>query len=327
VRWFVDGELFNVQDESFVANLIHPMRLFMNLWVANATTWVGEWDPAVLPQSSHYDWVKVYTYTPGSGDYGTNNEFTFNWEDHFEGTELDPTRWEITDFGDFDGNLAGFYQQNVSVEDGVLSLHLTEPGDWIITVPTTFSVDMNDYPLEPGDVIYVNGGFNNWCGTCAPMSDGDGDGIWTLTIPLQPGNHEYLFTKNFWEENGGAPLGSECDYQPCDEFGNYGFQVHIDDATITLPTYCWGTCAACTGIGVEEEGSTASLQLLGGKVECSGKPGDVLEVYSASGRRLFEHTLESAIEIVVLPASIQGWVALQLRGNHTQARTHGVVVR
>ena len=32
VRWFVDGELVNVQDQPFVNGLIYPMRIIMNLW-------------------------------------------------------------------------------------------------------------------------------------------------------------------------------------------------------------------------------------------------------------------------------------------------------
>jgi 1,4-alpha-glucan branching enzyme len=30
------------------------------------------------------------------------------------------------------------------------------------------------------------------------MSDDDGDGIWTITTPLEDGSYEYKFTVNGW---------------------------------------------------------------------------------------------------------------------------------
>ena len=59
---------------------------------------------------------------------------------------------------------------------------------------------MSNYPsgLGASDVVYVNGNFNSWCGECNPMADDDGDGIWTLTLPLADGVYEYKFTVNGW---------------------------------------------------------------------------------------------------------------------------------
>jgi endo-1,3-1,4-beta-glycanase ExoK len=45
VRWFVDGELANVQDEPYVEELIHPLEIIMNCWASEAVGWVGVWDP------------------------------------------------------------------------------------------------------------------------------------------------------------------------------------------------------------------------------------------------------------------------------------------
>lgn len=326
VRWYIEDELVYTQNESFVDDLIHPMRVFMNLWVANAVNWVGPWDPAVLPRSSHYDFVKVYNYTPGTGDAGTGNNFTLDFEDHFDGDALNPDIWEITDFGDFEGNLAGFYQQNVSVADGLLTLTLNEPGNWIITVPVTFQVDMSNVELEATDVVYLNGGFNNWCGTCAPMSDLDGDNIYTLTVNIEPGEHEYLFTLNFWEELGGAPEGSECDYQPCDEFHNYGFQASIDDTEIILPPVCWGTCSDCGETSVTAlTAAPASVQLWENEVRYVASPGATLEVFDLQGRRVYTQLLDSAEGTVTLPSSVQGWSAVRVSGEDTEARTHGII--
>ena len=47
------------------------------------------------------------------------------------------------------------------------------------TKMTTFIVDMRDTNITYG-TVYVNGSFNGWCGSCNPMSDPEGDSIWTL---------------------------------------------------------------------------------------------------------------------------------------------------
>lgn len=40
--------------------------------------------------------------------------------------------------------------------------------------------------------VAVSGDFNQWAAD-APMDDPDGDGVWTVRVPLQPGVHEYMF--------------------------------------------------------------------------------------------------------------------------------------
>ncbi len=60
------------------------------------------------------------------------------------------------------------------------------------------------FRYEAPSARYVNlaGNFNTWCGTegtgrfdmtIDPMSDEDGDGIWTIVKPLRPGRYQYKF--------------------------------------------------------------------------------------------------------------------------------------
>ena len=63
-------------------------------------------------------------------------------------------------------------------------------------VDVTFQVDMNG--VTGFTTPEVNGTFNNWCGSCAPMADADGDGVWDLTIALMPGAYEYKFSYDNW---------------------------------------------------------------------------------------------------------------------------------
>ena len=51
----------------------------------------------------------------------------------------------------------------------------------------TFQVDMSTYEGAFG-TVNLNGNFNGWCGGCAEMTDADGDGVYSLTVPLSAGS-------------------------------------------------------------------------------------------------------------------------------------------
>jgi hypothetical protein len=241
VRWFVDGNLVNVQDQEFVADLIHPMRIIMNLWVSDIESWVGPWDPSVMPVASQYDYVRYYLYTPGSGNYGTNNNFTLAWDDEF--TQLNADRWTIDEFGELGGNQCSIESTSAEFINGSFYLFLEEAQSNVPEVPVTIYADLRDTTLSPSDIIYVNGNFNDWCGDCMPMTNNNG--IWSRTIYIPPGRWEYVFSVNLWERTGKPPLNSECDFKPCDNFNNYGVLVPHNSGPIELPVYCWNKCEEC----------------------------------------------------------------------------------
>ena len=62
VRWFVDSQLVNVQNQVFVEGLIYPMRIIMNLWASDAVGWVGQWDPSIMPVNSEYEYTRYFEY-------------------------------------------------------------------------------------------------------------------------------------------------------------------------------------------------------------------------------------------------------------------------
>ncbi|MFM9006582.1 MAG: T9SS type A sorting domain-containing protein, partial [Flavobacteriales bacterium] len=74
-------------------------------------------------------------------------------------------------------------------------------------VAVTFSVDMNASCADTSPGINLMGTLTDW-GTGAPMSDDDGDGIWTLTLNLSAGNYEYKFRigSGGWEGIGNRQL-------------------------------------------------------------------------------------------------------------------------
>jgi beta-glucanase (GH16 family) len=240
VRWLVDDQLIYAQNDDATENLKHPMAIIMNLWASDAKDWVGVWNPSVLPRQSIYDYVRYYRYTPEQGNAGTNNNFTLEWEDQFN--SIDTSRWSISEFVSI-SELTTFRKSNVLTENNYLILTLDEPQPSNEVIPVTFSVDLKEKDLLPSDVIYVNGSFNNWCGGCNPMTESNN--VWSTTLDLPPGKYEYLFTKNIWEETGGTPPGSECDYNPCDEFFNYGIVISPGSSAMAMDTICWGQCAGC----------------------------------------------------------------------------------
>jgi hypothetical protein len=92
----------------------------------------------------------------------------------------------------------------------------------------------------------VNGTFNNWCGNCAPMSDADGDNIWTLTIPLQAGSYQYKFSYDSWSGQEALTDGSACTITT-DGFTNRNIEVSED---VNLGVVCWESCSQCETLPV-----------------------------------------------------------------------------
>ncbi len=72
----------------------------------------------------------------------------------------------------------------------------------------TFSVDMTGVDLTDGNPT-LQSTFNNWCGACNPMSDDDGDNIWTVTVNIPQGDHEYKYALGAWVSQESVP--ADCD--------------------------------------------------------------------------------------------------------------------
>jgi hypothetical protein len=124
VAWFINGEEVYRQTADHVADLNHPVKIMMNIWNPVFDDWVGFWDERVLPRFAYYDWVRYASYTPGSGDTGTNNDFMHQWQDDF--SEFDTTRWEKSDNHTWNGNQSIFITENAVFDDGHLILCLTD---------------------------------------------------------------------------------------------------------------------------------------------------------------------------------------------------------
>ena len=124
VAWFIDSTEIFRQTGSHIEELDSAQKLMMNLWQPVYADWVGTFDDRILPRFSYYDWVKYYEYTPDAGDYGTDNNFTLEWEDDF--SNFDQTHWEKSDNHTWGGNQSILIKENTVFVDGMLVLCMTD---------------------------------------------------------------------------------------------------------------------------------------------------------------------------------------------------------
>ena len=123
VRWTVDGKEVRKTEGGQVSNLTGTQGLRFNLWSSESAAWVGQFDESKLPLFQFINWVKVYKYTPGRGEGGS--DFTLDWTDNFD--TFDGSRWGKGDWT-FDGNRVDLTDKNIYSRDGMLILALTRKG-------------------------------------------------------------------------------------------------------------------------------------------------------------------------------------------------------
>lgn len=116
-----------------------------------------------------------------------------------------------------------------------------------------FNIDMSniDFPNNDYDNVVINGSWNDWSGWGVTLSDNDGDNIYEGSINLTEGSYQYVIAMtgesdswSGWGEIINAPIGSSCDYNPDDQWPNYGFDLNENDLT---QNYCAGSCNQLCG--------------------------------------------------------------------------------
>jgi len=107
-------------------------------------------------------------------------------------------------------------------------------------VSVTLSVDMTSYEGKYAS-IGVFGTFNDWCGTCNPMTDIDGDGVYTSTIEVIPGQFQYKFILDNQAVEESFEPGS-----PCTETTDiYTNRLLLVEGNMTAETVCFDSCVSC----------------------------------------------------------------------------------
>ena len=122
----------------------------------------------------------------------------------------------------------------------------TDGGNYDGPTDVTFHLDFNTYlndTSKTGTAPFLNGTFNNWCGDCNPMTDEDGDGVYTITIPLPAGDHEWKFTADGWNDQEMFDAGTAGTIG--DEFVNRLLTVVPNMMEMNVGPYCWNTFEPC----------------------------------------------------------------------------------
>lgn len=161
----------------------------------------------------------------------------------------------------------------------------------------TFAVDMSEVGFS-FVTPEVNGDFNVFCGSCAPMSDPDGDQIYTITIPLNPGSYVYKFSYDNWSGQEELIPGSACTLTGS---GFTNRTLEVTENTV-LSNVCWSSCEACI-VGVEENA------------------GSVLRVFPNPANDRLNVALNSAENAVVSIKDMTGRVVLQQASNRSSMLT------
>jgi hypothetical protein len=123
VAWFIDGVEVYRDSGAHISELTFTQKFMLNHWATNLAAWAGVFDPASLPAYAYYDSASYYSFTPGSGNYGTGNNFTLLWKDDFD--SFNTSRWQAATHT-FDENVCDFVPQNAVVKDGHLVLAITD---------------------------------------------------------------------------------------------------------------------------------------------------------------------------------------------------------
>ena len=159
---------------------------------------------------------------------------------------IDPvSAWDevLTLGGHDDGNTLTNTLYWIATRPGAEAIN---PGDPPPADPgVTFSVDMAGETLLNGNVYITGGTLDGWCGTCTPLADPDGDGVFTATLDLPPGPFEYKFVNGDWSagELFDPATDGECTLTT-GEFTNR-YLVVPADGNADLPVVCFNSCEAC----------------------------------------------------------------------------------
>jgi len=81
-------------------------------------------------------------------------------------------------------------------------------------------------PAPQAEKVFLAGDFNNWEKDALALTDREGNGLWTITLPLNPGTYNYMFIVNGKEWISDPYAEYYCD----DGFGHRNAVLRISDS-------------------------------------------------------------------------------------------------
>ena len=294
-------------------------------------TWQGSPEGCGTPVAPHVGGAATYAYNAAAGTLTVNGL----------GAHIGLAK--VNNAGEISNGapVASTITYNVALSNGGNTMTADinfGPGWWRFvyqrTVPlpvqdynVKFRVDMSQYTGSLTGGVFVNGSFNNWCGTCNPMTD-MGNGMWEVTLPLAPGAIEYKFTIDGWNAQEEF-TGSETCVDPInDGFNN---RYHVVAGDVVLPNVCFASCNICTNDVafavdmndyVNGGGSTTAGVFLNGTF--NGWCGTCTPMTDANGDNVWEVTVPLGLGAIEYKFTVDGWnVSEQFVGGESCTVTNG----
>ena len=242
----------------------YPVDVTFNLDMSNVSSFDGsqapfvfgsynDWDPSIPTQMLDSDGDNIYTGTAEGLMFYDSVTVLFAYGDNFETVPQE--------CGVYDTELSMYVRPlNITDADGEATLIL-EPVEYGAcplddSPKVLFQVDASSViDLWPeGFDLCATGSFDAWSGCGLSLSDPEGDNIFTgILTGLEEGtNYEYKFVVNvggnyLWDDpntESGPPIGSACDFNPEDAYGNYGFTAVAGTEPQDLGLQPWNGCVA-----------------------------------------------------------------------------------
>ncbi|MDA7794648.1 family 16 glycosylhydrolase, partial [Flavobacteriales bacterium] len=113
----------------------------------------------------------------------------------------------------------------------------------------TFNVNMNCSEENP-ETVYITGPFNGWCCECNPLSDPDGDGIWSGSYSFEnnDGQLEYKYCIDNWASQENLVDDVQNENGSCVEVTDYATYANrkllLNGVDITVNDV-YGQCSEC----------------------------------------------------------------------------------
>jgi hypothetical protein len=233
---FVCGYAPPSYDVTFQVNMSQYAGAFTNVYLSGSmNSWCGNCNQLT---DANLDGIYDLTINLAEGNY--EYKFTLdNWAGQEEFAGGEPCTI----------NLNGYNNRYISVGSATTTpafcWNSCEP---CIVLPVyydvTFQVDMSQYSGTYNEVN-LNGSFNNWCGSCNPLTDVNADNVYETTLSLVEGTtYQYKFTLDGWNIQEEFVGGESC----TSTIGGFTNRTLFVDQTITLLDVCWNSCDVCPTI-------------------------------------------------------------------------------
>lgn len=190
-------------------------------------------------------------------------------------------------------------------------------------VDVTFQSDRSNSPAFTN--AYLSGTFPiAWNGTAYPMTDTDGDGVYTVVMSLTPGDYRYKFTADDWAIQENFVPASMSDTS-CINTNSAGFTdrfLTVGTSDTTLMIHAWEECGGASNIGVEEVASSFTVKPNPASdvlfIENTTGTTTSVAVYNVTGAKVMEENFEAntRLDVATLP---RGMYIVRLQSEDTDS--------